>query len=443
MNYLSFLEGRTHMYYEERTFGIKYGELSVLLVSLDLDKIYKIIKTYLESLKEGEIEKLKKEINEVDKLKYTSAKYYFGFIYPLSEVLIEEYGYMGEFLISIFTDLINMEINCRIEENINTLNNTYTSSKSDYLKLLKDLDDSAPDMNTSSDYKNKYATLKKQFVFEREEEIKKSFDEITNANDSTKLWENINRIKNNMKAINDLSDDSDKSKQIFEAILDIIFYIPISLYDKQFQEELEAVLLMNDSLLHSYSINKIISNTKVSSSKKINEDNGLDTVYHFSDINSLLWLDLQKYLERDITAKYCEYCGHLFIPTSKKNRMYCSYLNKGNILKCFDLHRQEEDDFRKEAKRARGNQQRRVHNAVYYKDFPSKNYEYDFLKLETVYNAWLLEMTNKYKEFKEKNDLPGLEKWVESTKLTVGEMERLGIRNTLHLDKVIQEVKDD
>lgn len=444
MKYLRFTESTTYMYYEESYSRIKYGEFSVLLVSLNIDKIYKIIKIYFDNLKKGGIEELKRDINEVDKLKHLSARYYLNFVHPLIIAITKEYDYMGEFLITVFSDLVTMEIDNIIEEKINIINNTHTLGEADYLKLQKAyIDDIVPELKTlkediNEDLKvfhehvNTYNNLEEQLISEQEE-IEKCFNEIINANDSTKLWENINRIKNNLKAINFRTFDSKKNTQIYEAILDIMFHIPISLYDKQFHEELKEVVLRKESLFHSYNLNELISKSKVLTSQKPNEDNGLDTIYHFLDINSLLWIDLQKYIKSGSLAKYCEYCERLFIQRSNRKIKYCSFPNKDTKLKCFDLHRKEENDFRKEVKRARGNQQRFVYNAKHYS---SKKYEYDFLKLDKIYNEWLLEMSAKYKEFKEKDDLLGLKEWVESTKLTVGEMERLEIRKRLSINKM-------
>ncbi len=277
--------------------------------------------------------------------------------------------------------------------------------------------------------------LEKQFISELEKEIEESFNEITSTNDSIKLYEAINRIKIKIKAINDLSNDSEKNKQIFEAIWDILFYIPACLYDSQFQKELKMVLLRQDTLLCSYVLNTSISNAKVSISKIINEDNGLNTIYHLSDINSLLWVDLQKYLESDKQIKTCEQCGRLFMPTSKKNTKYCSFPNRNTELKCAEIHHRKVNDFMKEVKRARGNQQRFVSNVNPSNGYLSKKFEYDFPELKKKYDQWLLDISDKYREFKKNDDLQGLKDWIQDHKFNVKKMDAWGIRTRLTINE--------
>lgn len=331
--------------------------------------------------------------------------------------------------------MIMIQINNRIDANIYAFNNMYSSGKSNYLKLKQgmanDIDSKLTALNDKDNMNTQNAVLKEQFINDLYKEIEKNYNKIINGTNISEFGETVNQIKNYLKAINQLSDDSEKDIHLYLAILDIIFYIPNCLYDKGFQEDLKNNIFKAESFLYSYKLNELISNTKVTTTKRIEEDGSIATIYQFSDINSLLCTDIQKYYETGITVMNCEYCGRLFLPKSKKKHKFCDYSNKGTTLKCFDLNRKEENDFRKEVKKARGNQQRFVQTAKEYKDTPSNKFEYDYVKLDEAYNKWLKDISKAYFKYKSEDDLQGFKDWIQTNKYSVKKMERIGIRKVL------------
>ncbi len=135
METLDLIEDKTIMYYKNKGFAIKYSEFSLLLANMNLDDTNKVIKTYLESLKKVRIERLKREINNTDKLRHIYSNYFFNFKQLINKVIDDEYVYLGnQTLLFILSDLMDKEINSKIEEKINTIN-ANTSSESDYAKL--------------------------------------------------------------------------------------------------------------------------------------------------------------------------------------------------------------------------------------------------------------------------------------------------------------------
>lgn len=206
-------------------------------------------------------------------------------------------------------------------------------------------------------------------------------------------------------------------------------YVPSILHHIELREHLDDILLRNSRDFLTEIQDKLSQKIIMSS---INIDKGGNTrmTYHINDTLSFLLVDLQKYLASKKTVIRCRKCDRLFYPSSSKNKLYCRLKHNDSKLTCAEIkHREPKDEFAFESKKARGQQHGFIKNALAHKDNPKYHYDYDLL--DTHYQKWQEDCTNKMIEFRNSNDIKGFQKWIEKERLTVENLEKLGIRKVI------------
>ncbi|MFT4106872.1 MAG: DUF6076 domain-containing protein [Lacrimispora sp.] len=215
----------------------------------------------------------------------------------------------------------------------------------------------------------------------------------------------------------------------FDIFIKGVFCIPgVLSLNKCFQDCILSILRREQNLEGA---EEFFSEVKMTTSLKVNSDDSVSIIYHFTDVISFVLLDLQKYLDSNKVINNCERCGRPYFPTSGNNKRYCRFPNKGTNKDCAQLQRLIFDEFALVCRKARSNQKGFVENALKSetkKDQKIKRkYDYDIEKLNSEYESWKEELCKVRKECKDNNDLQGLIDWVEKSKFKIKRLEELGI----------------
>ena len=169
----------------------------------------------------------------------------------------------------------------------------------------------------------------------------------------------------------------------------------------------------------SNSIQAQINQLELSTSIQILNDGTAVTVFCLEDTFSYLVVDMQKYLLSKKRLNECKCCGRLFYPCYRKTEIYCRLLRKDTTKTCNQIMLHSKDsDFTKERNKARGYQHNRCYNSSTTKQYPDKF-------LIQLYDEWSAECTEKYNEYKLKNDLNGFKNWIENTKFKANRIKKL------------------
>lgn len=205
---------------------------------------------------------------------------------------------------------------------------------------------------------------------------------------------------------------ADIRSRLADTIIDLDkpeYYIPLIYSDVELHQHIRNILLEKDFAF----INPLqdrINQVQLTSSIIITKCGQPFQSYTITDIFDYLILDLQKYLTGKKKVNDCKCCGKLFYPKYRSSELYC-YFNNSDCKE--KMKRKTDDEFAKKRDAFRGYQSGRIWN-----ESTLKQYNDDTDVLKYIYKKWSKECTEKYHEYKSKDDLKGFDDWFNRTKFT-------------------------
>ncbi len=199
------------------------------------------------------------------------------------------------------------------------------------------------------------------------------------------------------------------------------------------REQIKSILL-NPSLYFTGECLEYVNMCHIDFTIQNHPSQGLQKVYHLEDFTTLFILDIQQFILNQIQVKECQNpkCKRLFIPTSGKNKLYCSLHHKDTKLTCAQImHNNPTDRFAVLARKARGKQQGFYINATgrYHKSTSSNSkFIYDIQKLEKKYEEWQYNLSDLYEKCRASDDYKTLEKWVDDNYFNSSNLIDIGVK---------------
>ena len=223
---------------------------------------------------------------------------------------------------------------------------------------------------------------------------------------------------------------SDKLRNIRHQYSLAVDCLPFVLRSVETRSQIRSILLDPSCYFSGESLEKV-KNFQISFTVEKVNPYGVQKVYHLSDFSSFFILDIQQFILKKIKVLKCQNpkCERLFIPTSGKNKKYCSLPHKDTSATCAKLmHDNPTDEFAKLRKTARGRQDRLYLNAVRDQDTTNPKYIYNKDAIEQLYQEWKDNLRVRYIEYKEMNDLKGFQDWIEKNYFRKDVLTALGVK---------------